>query len=291
MKKFILSLTILFFSSFLFAEEILSAPFVGYTNYNDIEKENGYNIGVYSKLKKEKHSFEILLDYNTISYNSDINSSDLNTTYSPSSTKNIDMALVYNYDVDNSFKLYSSLNYINSSDHKYNHLISFLAGLEKNVNNFKFGTNVSFSKFNSSSVAKSAEQITPYFGFYFGDYNSLMGKFFTKISYDFISLHSVQNNMKTSYSPHAISIINLKNNFETKLEMWFDKSLYAVRDRGLTKHYLADVYKDSIILSSKYKASKEFSVQLSYMRRAYIAYNETSESTMKSYLLSTYFKF
>jgi hypothetical protein len=291
MKKIILSLSILLHSSFLFAEDILTAPYIGYTNYDDTEKEHGYNVGVYSKLKEEKHSFELLLDYNAINYKNDINSSDSNTTFSPSSTKNINIALLYNYDIDNSFKLYSALNYINSSDHKYNHLISLLAGLEKRINQFKFGTNVSFSKFNSSSVAKSAEQITPYFGFYFGDYNSLMGNFFTKISYDFISLHSVQNNMKSSYSPHSISFINFKNNFETKLEMWFGKSLYALRDKGLTKHYLADVYKDSIILSSKYKVSKEFSVQLSYMRRAYIAYNETSESTMKSYLISTYFKF
>ncbi|WP_373072373.1 hypothetical protein [Sulfurimonas sp.] len=286
MKKIILSFILIVNWISLQAQttNTLTAPFMSYTkHYNDEQtttnKRSEYNLGLYSKIKNNKHSFDLLLDYGNIKY------------YDNSNIKNLDLAVLYRYKLDDTLTINSSINYLFSSKSDYDQIFAVLAGLEKNTDIFQLGANISYSKYNSASLAKFTNQFTPYLGFYFGDYNSLMGTFLAKVTYDFITLHSGDSSLKEEYSAHSLSLKNSNGNFDTTIELWFGESIYALRNYGLTNHFLKDLYKDALIVSTKYKISDSVSVKLSYLKRSYIASGETENSTLKSYLISTYFRF
>ncbi len=295
MTKLILSLLLLLSSaSALFAEHTLSAPYVGYTDYdsNDTQRENSYDIGIFSRSSDENNTYDIFLNYNYITNNSDsndTNSSDTNST--DSNIKNISLSLLKKYNLTEDIKLLAAINYNLSTDDRYDQVFSLLGGIEKNIDIIKLGFNASYSKYNSDALASSAAQASPHFGFYFGHPDSIMGNFYTKVMYDMIFLKSPNSSVERRYRSHALNITHFKHGFETNVQLWFGESLYAVRSNGLINQFLDIVYKDGVFISLKYNISDETAIQISSLSQTYLNVGESEDSKLKSYILSAYFRF
>lgn len=291
MTKMILSLLLMLASaSALLAEHTLSAPFVGYTTYNDSQLESGYDVGVFSQTKDENATYNIFLNYNHLTNVGDTN--ETNATSDEETIKNISISLLKKYNLADDLKLLTAINYNLSTDDRYDQVFSVLGGLEKSMDIIKFGANVSYSKFNDDALAKSTTQVSPYFAFYFGHPNSVMGNFYTKIMYDTILLNSLADTtMSKRYRSHALNITHFKHGFETNVQLWFGETLYALRSNGLVNQFLNIKYKDSALVSVKYNLSDTIALQLSSLSQTYMAIEDTEDSKLKTYILAAYFKF
>lgn len=290
MKKMILSLLLLLsYSSALFAEHSISAPYMGYTDYNDTQMNSSYDIGIFSRNVDENGSYDMFLNYNHITKNTDNN--DSNSTASDSTIKNISLGLLRRYNYSDTTKLLAAFNLNLSTDDGYDQIFSILGGIEQTIDIIKVGFNGSYSHFNSSALAKSSLQASPYFGFYFGHPKSVMGNFYVKVIYDIIALTSPTSGISSTYKSHALDITHFKYGFETNVQLWFGESLYALRSNGLVNQYLNIMYQDGVYISLKYNFTDKTSIQASTLSQTYTAVGDGSESKLKSYLLSANFKF
>lgn len=299
MKKILLLLLSLFISISLQAEEGATSPYIAFTDYNGSIKKESYEFGLYSQMKKGANTFDIIVGFKNISYqNSDSNSTDVNATDSNStvsipseSTKEIKVSLLSTYKIEDDLKLKTSFNYILSTEEVYDQVMSVLVGLEKNSSIFKYGANISIIKLNSESLTDYTQQISPYFGFYFGHINSTMGHFYTKIQYNAQHNYSINGDINSNYKSHSFSITHFKNKFETNFQLLFGESVYALRNNGLTIDNLGDTHKSGIILSTKYDLSDLGAIKFSYVKKDYISMGDTTETELKRYMLSIYFNF
>lgn len=259
------------------AKENTLSPFIGSTNYYTSDKDKAYNLGIYFKSKDIK---AVLENKKTI-YSSDSNLSDFSQ---------LSFAAKYDFYNKNDLNAYTTINLIHSSNSEYNGISSILVGLNKELRIFTLGTNLSYSHY-SNTYVKSVIQVSPYIGFSFGDYKSLMGNFYTKIIFDSISPDSNVGGIKKDYSTYALSITHNKNNFQTLFEYWFKDHIFALHDDGLTIQNYEEVYENSLSLSVLYKFSYNMSFQLSYIKKDYRDYDEQSKSKLKNYMMFLYYKF
>ena len=278
MKKFtFISILLLTFTSFANAKMNI-APFYGVIDYANASKDKGSNYGIYLN----NQDFQAVLEYQDIKFIPDINSTDTNNT----DFTQTNLALSYMF---NDY-IYGSLNYINSSNKQYDGAYTALIGLNKKFDSFNLGLDYSYSDY-GNTIVDTVNQLTPYVSFSFGDYNSLMGHYYTKITYDYILPDANDNNLSSEYTSFGISLTQNKGDFQNSIRYYFGDHIFSVRDRGLSVQNFEEIYEDSLSLSSKYNINSSISVQLSYIQRNYKEYGESSKSKLNNTLLFLYFKF
>jgi len=261
----------------VFASPSTFTPFYGSTTFSNSEKKEAKNYGVYYK----GENFKTVVEKQAIKYNNDSNSSNFTQT---------NYSVQYNIDIENDIDVYTTLNYIQSSNTKYSGIYSVLLGSKKKFDSFTFGLNLSYSDYNNVSV-KSVKQISPYIGFSFGDYNSLMGNFYTKIIYDTISLDSNLLGLKKDYSTYSVSLTHSKRNFQNFVGYWFKDHLFALRDDGLTIQNFEEIYENALSISSKYNFSPFTSLQISFIQKDFHVIGQQTKSKLKNTMLFLYSKF
>ena len=280
MKKNIIIALFLLVSVNLFAKQTLLVPVIGFSTYSNSSKKSELQIGIYTNIIKEDSIYEIAYEHK-------------NTTYSTtqSDTNQNDFTFLYTYKKSSSLKYRGAIHYIFSSIKKDNNSFITLLGIEKANKKIVYGINASLSQYTNDSLTNYAYQLNPYFGIYYGEVNSFMGNFFTKISYDSIYLDGSNQNLDEVYKSFTINITQNKGKFINTLRYWTGEQLYAVKDNALTVYNLSDVYSGGFLLSTKYKFSKKYIVQLSYINEDFKTYGTDTESSINKYLISTTFNY
>ena len=281
MKKFIkTALLFTLTATNVFALQMTVIPFIGYATYDDKSKETDFQTGVYTSINGSKNTLEVAYEYKDTSY--------LTTQ---DNTKQNDLTFLYTYSKTKYFKIRGAIHYISSSLEKDNNTLISLVGIENRNKKFTIGINVSQSKYNDNALTNYMNQVTPYFAFSFGDINSLMGRYYTKISYDGIYPSQTNQTLKNLYSSFTMGITQNKGNMENTFRLWRGEQLYSVRNNALTVYNLDDIHSGGIILSSKYKYSKKSNIKLSYINEYFTSFDASTKSKMNRYLLSLNFHF
>ncbi|MCF6331383.1 MAG: hypothetical protein L3I99_07560 [Sulfurimonas sp.] len=283
MKKFIILLISLLTSLNLFAAQPTLIPFIGSASYEDKNKEADFQFGIYANIKSEqnnRNTYELAYEHK-------------NTTYSTtqSDTSQNDFTFLYTFDASATLKFRGAIHYILSSLKKHNNTLIALAGIEKHKNKTIYGINISQSKYNDNSLTNYIHQLSPYFGIFFGEKNSIMGNFYARINYDTIYPNGKNQILKDVYSSFTISFTQNKGKMENTFRYWTGEQLYAVRNNGLTVYNLDDIHSGGFLISTKYKFSKNYIGQFSYISEDYKSYGTNTNSNMNRFLLSTTFNY
>lgn len=250
-------------------------PFYGATNYTDSKKDSSTNYGLYY----QSQNFKAMVERKDIEFRSDNNLTNFTQT---------NMALGYNYELSNTLDLYAALHYISSSRNSFDGAYALLIGAKKQFNSFLLGLNYSYSYYDQN-IVDTVGQVTPYIGFSYGDYKSLMGSYYIKITGDYIYLD--EKTLSSDYIVAGISITQNKGSFQNSISYFGGDHIFALRNDGMSMQNLLEIYDSSISISSKYNFSDTTALQLSFIRKDFIEYKETAKSKSESTLVFLYYKF
>lgn len=280
MKKNILIALFLFATSSLFAKQTVIVPFVGFGTYLNSSKESDLQIGVYANIVKEKNIYELAYEHKNTAYST-----------TQSNTSQHDFTFLYTYEETSSLKFRGAIHHILSSLKKDNNIFIALLGIEKQNKKMLYGMNISLSKYNNDSLANYTHQLSPYFGINFGKTNSFMSDIFAKISYDAIYPNGANQVLDEVYRSLTLSLTQNKGKFTNTLRYWVGEQLYAVRNDGLTVYNLSDIHNGGFLFSTKYKFSKKYVGEFSYINEDFKTYGSNAKSSMNKFLLSTTFSY
>ena len=283
MKNFTLLALFLTIYTNILANDVIFAPFYGSSTYKNATKDKATNYGFYFK----NGNFKSVIEYQDVKYSPDNNDSNITN---PSNFTQTNLSLAYKFNIAKNTDLLTSLQYINSSNKNYDGLYSVLLGIKKKFNNFSLGLNYSYSDYSNTTI-KTVQQATPYIGFRFGDYKSLMGTYYIKIMNNFIMPDAKVQSISSDYSTFGISLTQNKGDFQNFVQYWSGDSIFAIRDNGLSIQNFEEIYEKALSISSKYSFSSTTSVQLSYIEKDFSDYSSSSTSTLTNTILFLYFKF
>ena len=280
MKKNIILVLFLLSSVNLYAVQTVLIPFIGSASYEDQTKEADFQFGIYANIKDNKNTYELVFEHKNISY-----------VTNTSNTNQNDFTLLYTYDTTQSLIFRGAIHHIFSNLKKDNNTFIALVGVEKLKNKYRYGINLSQSKYNDDSLTNYVHQISPYFGINFGEQNSLMGNFYAKITYDSIYPNGKNQNLNDSYNSLTASFTQYKGKMENTFRYWFGEQLYSVRDNAMTVYNLDDIHSGGFLLSSKYKFTQKYVGQFSYINEDFKSFGATTDSNMNRFLFSVTFNY
>ncbi len=280
MKKNIILVLFLLSSVNLYAVQTVLIPFIGSASYEDQTKEADFQFGIYANIKDNKNTYELVFEHKNISYVTDT-----------SNTNQNDFTFLYTYDTTQSLIFRGAIHHIFSNLKKDNNTFIALVGVEKLKNKYRYGINISQSKYNDDSLTNYVHQISPYFGINFGEQNSLMGNFYAKITYDSIYPNGKNQNLNDSYNSLTASFTQYKGKMENTFRYWFGEQLYSVRDNAMTVYNLDDIHSGGFLLSSKYKFTQKYVGQFSYINEDFKSFGATTDSNMNRFLFSVTFNY
>ncbi|MBU1657935.1 hypothetical protein KKG72_02655 [bacterium] len=265
----------------LYAYEAVIIPFVANSEYQDSEKDSALHGGFYSKLSDSKNSVELSYER-------------LNLNYSTPKKMLLQDDVTFNYShiLSKNYTLNGGFHYIHTNERQSNKVQSYFLGLKYfNKNNFDIGADVCYSLYNSYSLAESILQLKPYFGFHFGENSSIMGHFYTKISYYLMHPKNTTTSLEHNYNSYEIDIQHSLGNFTNNLQAWSGKQLYAVKDSGFTLYNLNEEHNGGYSFSSKYRLSKKLGIKAAYVYEDFSEFGTNGSSTMSRYILSCEYNF
>ncbi len=280
MKYLNLIIAILITTTLSAKADSYAVPFYGMTDYTDSKKDSSTGYGLYYQSKNIKalihyKDFETIKDTNT-------------TSNSLKSFSQTNIAFGYNYEISKTIDLYTAINYINSSNNSYDGAYAILLGVKKQFNSFLLGLNYSHSYYNQN-IVDNVEQISPYIAFSFGDYKSLMGSYYMKIMYDYIYLDEAT--LAPDYSVVGLNLIQNKGSFQNSFSYYGGDHIFALKNSGMSMQNLQHIYDRSLSLSSKYSFSDTTAIQVSFIRKDFVEYQETSKSKSQNITLFLHYKF
>jgi hypothetical protein len=270
-------LFLLFLSQNLLAQDSVIAPFYGSTTHTNAKASKSSNYGLYFQGTK----FKSVLEFQEMKYNADSNLSDFKQT---------NIAMSYSYYYSDTVEIPYSLQYISSSNSEFSGVYSLFVGIKKELNSFNLGSNFSYSSYGNSFL-DTAQQITPYISFSFGDYKSLMGTYNLNIAHDYVSVEPKSQIIKDSYGASSLSITQNKGSFQNFFKYLLGDSMFAVGHQGLSIQNFHEVIQESFSFSSKYTYSPSTSLQLSFVRKNYEDLGVNPLARSENILAFLYYKF
>jgi len=253
MKKIMLS-SIIF--SFIGATTI--TPYISFIDYSkDTSKDNANVYGLYLSNFKTPYKIEIDAEYMTLNYKN-------SPTY-----KQTDLTIILNYFKNNNYIYRAGIHNIFASNPetitryipgnmmtpsttttttKYNNTYDFVifGGLTY-YEYLKFNTKVDF--YYSDYQHLNVYQISPSYGFNFGNYYSNIGSFYLQGKINFIKLSNSDAAPKDNYVNVDVNFQNFKGPWTTTLKLSLGKSAYKVAEDGFVVYNLGDEYKSAYSLS------------------------------------------
>ncbi len=248
------------FASFALAKSMSVMPYAGYLNYGgDTKKDNGNVFGVYlsyyDKLPKYNSGYkiELNLERDLINYTGDIKDYDSHV-----------VGLIGNW--------YYGFNYVFKIG--INHLNVDNSGVKEHGNVYIVGANYyEYLKYNvgidyyktlyKSERTINVNQISPYVGYNFGNYNSSVGSFYVEAKLNYI-FSNKELATKKHYTNMDLSLSNYRGKYTTTLKMSLGKTAYKVANGGFVLYNTGDEYKNQYGLDVSYAYSKTTSLQISY---------------------------
>jgi hypothetical protein len=268
------------------AQDSLFAPFYSTTSYTDALKDKSSSYGVYFQSGK----FKLASELKDVTFKSDNNVSDANLSYDLKDFTQTNFAMAYSFEYDSKLEIPLSFQYISSSNAQYDGIYSILTGVKKAYESFTLGAEYSYSSY-GNDLLNSVQQISPYVIFTYGEYNSLMGKYQVKLSYDSISPDAKASGISSRYSASSIAITQLKGDFQNYFRYIGGKHIFAVRSGGLSIQNFEEIYDNVLIFSSRYNFSDSTALQLSYLKKTYTELGRDTDAKLDNILAFFYFKF
>ncbi|WP_457560205.1 hypothetical protein [Caminibacter sp.] len=274
-------------ATFALAKSITLMPFGAYLNYGgNTQKDYGYAGGLYLSY------YDVIPKYNS-GMKWELNLEDDYIHYSgvTKDYRSLVTTVIANwyYGYNWAFKAgvnHQKINNSGSSEHSNVYIggINYYKYLKYNV-----GLDYYKTLYNKPTETLNINQITPYFGFNFGNYYSKMGSFYAemKLSYIFSNKYLAT---KKHYTTAEFYLTNYKGRFTTTLKASIGKNAYKVENGGFVFYNTGDEYKNSFGIDVAYALNKTSSLKLSYSHATFTDIgNAHSDSIMLSYTKGFYY--
>ena len=254
MKKILL--TGIIGCTLLFAVDV--TPYAALISYDkQTDKKNAYIAGVYFSNFYKQYKIENDIEYLDLSYNTTSDYKEYHWTFVVNYFKGYDYKYklgihnifsrtpnTYTYSVGT--RTYKKTEYNNNYDFVLFGGIMFYKYLKYN-----YGVDFYYSNHSSTDVY----QITPYYGFNFGDYYSNIGSFYFQTKFNYINL-SDNAAPKKNYFNFDIKLQNFKGAWITTLKASLGKTAYKVADNGFVVYNLGEEYSSVYSIDIGKKLSK-----------------------------------
>jgi hypothetical protein len=124
------------------------------------------------------------------------------------------------------------------------------------------GVDYYYSDYNGFNVY----QLTPKFGFNFGNYYSEMGSFYAEAKYNYIHISKKDIVPDDTYNNFDLKLQNFQGPWTTTLKTTFGKFAYKVANDGFVVYNTGDEYKYGYGISVNYNFDKINNIKLSFER-------------------------
>ena len=246
MKKFIIFG--LFFSS-LIADSFTIMPYSSFLDYGaNSQKKEGLAFGIYgSYYHNAGHKIEIGYEKLDVKYYQD----------KRATLKQYDTTIIYSRYLNLKYIIRGGIHYIDSTDTSADKALVYILGIKKYEGLKKdYGVDFYYSDYKNKNPKLSIYQISPYYGFAFGDFNSKIGSFYLKGRVNYMKTDSNQDRLKAKTSAN-LTLNNYNGKFITTLDTMFGKEIYAVLNDGFTAYDNENIYKSSLSLALQYAINKK----------------------------------
>lgn len=261
-------------------------PFGSHASYSGGFKSSDTSLGIYLDRKIGSQLLKAGYEYKDTSYT--------DATYDNYQN---DLIVGYSRALSPLFKLDLAAHFTISSLDQADRNQIYLAGLSYiQKERFTLGADLAYSDYNNKSLAKNVMQISPYFGFWYGDLLSTLGRIYVKFNYNYIDPDGANVSLQSRYNSAEFSIRQYTKNFNNMFAYSFGKSVHLVKDKGFTVFNNNEIHTQGFILSSAYRIDAASLIKLSYIYERYDAYDpvlSASKNDVKSkrFLLSASLKF
>jgi len=291
-KKLLASVTLLL--NTVYAGEIV--PYYAYVNYSKNTNKNNANlVGIYFSQFKTPYKIELDGEYLQLKYKN-----------SPAYYQT-DLTVNINYFFENSYKINFGIHNIFSSNpesvtkyqpalnpmqssttttqtvytNKYDFVL-FTSFMYYKYLKYNYGTEMYYSNYDATDVI----QLSPYYGFNFGNYYSKLGSFYFEGKLNIIKL-TKNAAPKSSYINYDLKLQNFHNTWSATINLSLGKSAYKVAKGGFVVYNLGEEYNSnySFTLARTLKKNNTVSATLSYSEfEESEGYTASSYAVMLSYI-------
>ena len=223
MKKLLL-ISALSLTTSLFALENSILPYGGQVKFDSKSvKDKGNFGGFYAKFLANGYKSELGYERISISYD-DKTRKDL--------TQN-DYTLIVTKYIGANYLVKAGMHYVDSSDITTDKTKTYILGVSRyELYKNDYGINLYYSSYGESSPSYNVTQISPFYGINFGDYKSLLGSFYLKVTANYINLGDKPN--FSSKKSFTLALNNYNGKLTTTIEGTIGKEVNAVKNGGFT---------------------------------------------------------
>ncbi len=277
-----IKLLLFFISTLLLSKDLNLYPFLSYAAYNGY-KNHEISTGIYANRTFNKHILYGGLEYKNISYKTN------------SSKNQFDFTFGDDFNLKKHIYLYGAFHYTASNDKtNKNSFVFFLDGYFQKKQNFSLGLSLAFSIYPKDAMAKNVIQINPYWSIYFGDKNSLMGRYLARLGYIYQRHSSVNYTLSKQYNVFSLNLKQYKGRFVNSFDFNYGDNANLVKDKAFTVYSLPEIHNYGFAISSRYIYSDIKNIAFSYIYEKFNdidLQNQTyKKSIMNRFLISANFK-
>jgi hypothetical protein len=246
--------------------------YLGYINYSDSIKDKGYYGGVYGSYFKSPYKLELDVAHLNIRYK------DSTPKY-----KQTDLTLIGNYYIGYNTALKVGIHNIfidqKGNSNKYDNIL-FAGILYYKTYHYNLGLDVYRSNYDGFDVV----QISPKYGFNFGNYKSSLGSFYAEGILNFIHISQPGYTNKRDYVNLDLKLQNFNGPLTTELFASIGKNAYKVAKGGFVVYNLQEEYKYSFGASVGYSFKNGSFLKASYTRSKFS--ENSKEAKSNNFMLS-----
>ena len=279
MKK-VLSIALL--ASLGFSLGINIMPYGGYIDYSSKAlKDKSVVGGVYLSYFKSPFKLELDAEATKITYKDEYNIPDWNQR---------DLTAVFHYYKGYNWDFKAGVHNIfidqDGNDDNYDKVL-FGGILYYKYLKYNLGVDYYYSDYDNFHVS----QVSPKFGFNFGNSYSSIGSFYAeaKINYIKISNKDIAGTPKNHYVNTDVKLQNFKGKWMTEIKGSFGKNAYKVANGGFVVYNLGNEYKYSAGVDVNYYLNKTTSFKIGYTKSKYEVNNDNAYANIYTLSLSKSF--
>ncbi len=234
-------------------------PFLSYTSYRGGSfKDADMAAGIYANISHDTHIFKLGLECKDTAHKEN----------NSSSFDNFQTNLIAGYTTEIADKIFldATAHLILSDLYQADTNQIYLIGLSyKKLASFLFGLDTAYALYNAYSLVDNVTQISPYFGFWYGKTNSLMGHIFTKVTYNYTKPSGANVVLSKTYNNGELFIQQFTTHFINSLAFSFGKNINLVKDKGFSVYNANEIHDRGLTVSSEYKINPDTNIKLSYV--------------------------
>ena len=257
------------------------SPYGSFIHYSDkTTKDKAYDGGVYLSYFKSPFKLEMDGEYLDLKYKNKYNINDYIEK---------DLTFVGNYFIGYNYKLKAGVRnmYINQKNNNDTYDKVLIVGiLYYKYLKYNVGVDTFYSTYDGFNV----KQITPHFGYNFGNYYSTEGSFYfdAKLNYIHISDKKLAGSKVNNYVNTDLKLVNSQGPWATTLKTSLGKNAYKVANGGFVVYNLGEEYHYSFGIDVSYALDKTDSIKVGYSRSKFEENNKDAYSNVfvASYNLS-----